>query len=387
MRVLCLVAIATLTVARAAHAGEDPNRLVLLDGALAISRPDEYWTLEFDESDPQTVVMIRSPDDKAEADVQVQRVPGASLDQLKQPIEQAVADKGEGFRKLSGRDIEIGGVAAYELGVAVTVEGEPYVATLLILKPRDTLYIVKCKAPAEDWERFEAQCDGLLGSFEVLDELRRRFVPTESYEERSIEGWIVRVNKELLSGGDEVGDEALKLLEAKLFEVRRAVPEEAWDKLRQVPIWLGVDDGHAPIAEYHPSRDWLEAHGYNPDKAQSVEIGNASLFLHASRDQPALVVHELAHAYLDRVLGYDHEGIRAAYRAAVDGGQYEKVLRIQGQEERAYALENEQEYFAEATEAFFGTNDFYPFVRAELQRHDPKLFKLLAEVWGVTLPD
>ena len=25
------------------------------------------------------------------------------------------------------------------------------------------------------------------------------------------------------------------------------------------------------------------------------------------------------------------------------------------------------EYFAEASEAFFGTNDFYPFVRAELR--------------------
>jgi hypothetical protein len=39
------------------------------------------------------------------------------------------------------------------------------------------------------------------------------------------------------------------------------------------------------------------------------------------------------------------------------------------------------EYFAEATEAFFGTNDFYPFVRAELLQHDPELFKLLETLW------
>ena len=38
------------------------------------------------------------------------------------------------------------------------------------------------------------------------------------------------------------------------------------------------------------------------------------------------------------------------------------------------------------TEAFFGTNDFYPFVRAELQAHDPTMFDLLCEVWSVNNP-
>ena len=28
-------------------------------------------------------------------------------------------------------------------------------------------------------------------------------------------------------------------------------------------------------------------------------------------------------------------------------------------------------YYAETSEAFFGTNDFYPYVRSELRRHDP----------------
>ena len=84
------------------------------------------------------------------------------------------------------------------------------------------------------------------------------------------------------------------------------------------------------------------------------------------------LVHELTHAYHDRVLSYDHGGISAAFRAAVEGGRYERVLRFNGREERAYALSNDQEYFAEGTEAFFGTNDWYPFVRAELLRHDPK---------------
>ncbi len=47
-----------------------------------------------------------------------------------------------------------------------------------------------------------------------------------------------------------------------------------------------------------------------------------------------------------------------------------------------YGLNNHKEYFAESTEAYFGVNDFYPFVRAELKEHDPKMFGVLEAVWG-----
>ena len=242
--------------------------------------------------------------------------------------------------------------------------------------------MVKCKSSAKEWRRVEPECDTVLASFELLSEQGRRFVPTVQYEKRSIEGWTIYVNKDLLADDTELGSKALRLLETKLYEVGRVVPDKAREVLRRVPIWLGVDDGHAPGAEYHPSHEWLREHGYNPDKAKSVEIGNASLFLRWSLDQPGMVLHELAHAYHHRVLG-DHAGLRAAFRAAVEGGRYETVLRVNGREERAYAIENDREYFAEGTEAFFGTNDYYPFVRAELLRHDPKLFEVLQEAWGV----
>ena len=45
-------------------------------------------------------------------------------------------------------------------------------------------------------------------------------------------------------------------------------------------------------------------------------------------------------------------------------------------------MSNISEYFAESTEAYFGVNDFYPFVRAELKEHDPAMFSLLEMVWG-----
>jgi hypothetical protein len=206
-------------------------------------------------------------------------------------------------------------------------------------------------------------------------------IPTSQYEIRTLEGWTVHVNRRLLREDSAVGPEALKLLAAKLHEIVRVVPEKPCAELRKVPLWLGVDDGPNDRAQYHPSPDWLRKHGFNPDKAKAVEIGNAARFLKTAIDQPSMVLHELAHAYHDRVLRFDHPEIRKAYDNAKAEGRYDSVLRITGVKERHYALTDPMEYFAEGTEAFLGTNDFYPFVRAELRQHDPKLFHLLEEIW------
>jgi hypothetical protein len=44
---------------------------------------------------------------------------------------------------------------------------------------------------------------------------------------------------------------------------------------------------------------------------------------------------------------------------------------------RAYAITNVREFFAETCESYFGMNDFFPFVRSELQSHDPESFALM----------
>jgi len=206
-------------------------------------------------------------------------------------------------------------------------------------------------------------------------------IPSTQYESQFVEGWTVHVNRILLRQEAGLGAEALKLLGMMLYGITRAVPEQPLQELRKVPIWLGVDDGPNDRAQYHPSPDWLREHHFNPEKAKSVEIGNARCFLKTARDQPSMLLHEMAHAYHDRVLTFQHAGIREAYREAKKSGTYDSVLRINGIKERHYALTDPQEYFAEGTEAFLGTNDFYPFVRAELRAHDPKLFHLMEDIW------
>jgi dipeptidyl-peptidase-4 len=99
---------------------------------------------------------------------------------------------------------------------------------------------------------------------------------------------------------------------------------------------------------------------------------------------PAVILHELAHAYHDQVLSFEEPEILKAYTDAMEKGIYEKSLLHTGETVKHYATTNHKEYFAEATEAYLYHNDFYPFVRAELKIHDPAAFAVMQKVWGKT---
>jgi dipeptidyl-peptidase-4 len=117
--------------------------------------------------------------------------------------------------------------------------------------------------------------------------------------------------------------------------------------------------------------------------AKKVHITRAATLLSRSQmlKHPAVVLHELAHGYHDQVLSFDDPRIIAVYEQAKQSGSYENVLLYTGKKVRHYGLTDHKEYFAEGTEAFFYRNDFYPFVRAELNEHDPALHDLLQEIW------
>ena len=213
-----------------------------------------------------------------------------------------------------------------------------------------------------------------------------KYEPTDRYEPRPVEGWTILVNKRFLADRPELADRSLTLLRFQLYQVARRLPPVAVEKLRTIRIWLEAEEPHHPCMAYHPDAGWLRDHGMNPDKARCVEIANARNFLSWTFDQPWMVLHELAHGYHDQILegGFRNAEVKAAFDRATEAGLYQSVLRIGGKEEKAYATTNPMEYFAEATEAFFGTNDFYPFVRPELKKHDPELFDLLGKLWGAS---
>lgn len=206
--------------------------------------------------------------------------------------------------------------------------------------------------------------------------------PTSVYREQKILGWRVLVNEKLLAETN-LCQRTLRLLEAQLAQITNVVPATAVQTLRDIPFWVERSSPVTKCAAYHESYQWLSTHGVNPDKTGGVEIGSPENFLAWSQDQPWMILHELAHGYHKRYLGDNHPGIKRCYEAAKASGKYNSVRYIRGGQQRHYALNNEKEYFAEATEAFFGKNDFQPFDRAELKEFDPEMYQLLFKLWNV----
>ena len=206
-----------------------------------------------------------------------------------------------------------------------------------------------------------------------------------SHATRNIEGWTVRVDDRLLHGdGAAVGERALKLLAARLVAITIVVPEKALAKLRAITIELDLNYGDLRAMQYHPDAGWLKENGYSEQLAKCVHIPEVEDFLSPEENlrMPWVVLHELAHGFHDQTIGFEEPRVTAAWRQFCDSGKYKSVLTTSGIMREHYGLTDPKEFFAEMTECYFGSNDFYPFVTGELKQAEPEIFALLADIWG-----
>jgi hypothetical protein len=145
-----------------------------------------------------------------------------------------------------------------------------------------------------------------------------------------IEGWTVLVDERLLAENKAATEKALGLLRGQLKEIVRVVPAPAVAKLREVTLWFSPEyAGVRPRAEYHPGAGWLRDNGRDPAMVKGVEFTDVKSFEAESRRMPNFTLHELAHAYHDRVLprGFNNAEIKTAFERAKAGKSYDKVER------------------------------------------------------------
>lgn len=208
------------------------------------------------------------------------------------------------------------------------------------------------------------------------------YIPSSACIEEKIEGFTVLISPEVAARSAQRQDLRAEL-EMQLLEISGLLPSSALEKLRKTRIWVEWKAKGGSAAEFHSSRVWLSANRYNPEKFNAVEINNVENFLAWSRQEHgSILLHELAHSYFAALPEYDRLLVDMAYSSALDTGRYDSVSYHDGSLVRAYALTDSSEYFAELTEAYFGLNDFYPFVRADISDHDPDGYAIMLRSWG-----
>ena len=202
---------------------------------------------------------------------------------------------------------------------------------------------------------------------------------------KDVEGWTIAVEPRLLADDNKaLADKCLVALANHLQRIKYILPEEKWKPLQKLPIRLELHNERLSSMQYHPSVSWLRANRHDPALAKHVHIPRARALIDRGMwaKHPYVILHELAHAYHDQVLSFENKDIIGAYEAMRREGIYEKVMLYTGRTVRHYGLNNHKEYFAESTEAYLGVNDFYPFVRAELEKHDPRMYRVMQKIWG-----
>ena len=231
-----------------------------------------------------------------------------------------------------------------------------------------------------------AETDDVLGQYwkissiaETSGPIETRIHPLSEFKRLSFSGFSVNLNPDLV--GKDTTNRAMDLVSADLEKFAKLLTPKQLDRLRKVPIWVQYRLDTEAGMWYHESKEWLSDNNYPVEMAKSVEIADVAGFIDSHDTEPFALLHELAHAYSDLYLSALHDQLINAYKNAEKSGKYDKVERVGSGIQRAYAMTNEKEYFAELTEAYFGRNDYYPFTRDELEAFDPKGFELMQAAW------
>lgn len=199
---------------------------------------------------------------------------------------------------------------------------------------------------------------------------------TAEYGYVKLQGHGVYISPEAMADKATM-NRVLALLNTDLQKIHELLPPAAIKAVEDVTFWVARND--PGMAMYYYGRNEAVA---NPDKRGGIAINDMRKYLSGAPYKPFLVLHELSHAYHDLVLGFDNSIVKWAFDLAVSGHRYESVRR-NGRLERAYALNDHKEYFAEISSAYWGRNDYFPHTRADLERFDPSGFAMIEKVWAV----
>ncbi len=209
----------------------------------------------------------------------------------------------------------------------------------------------------------------------------------DGYKRYTVEGFTVLVSHDVLKADvSKYEVKPIDVLHRELKTITKIMTPKQVDTLRKLVIWAEWDEateltngrnGSAVAVYYGGHQASLLAQGKHPLKAKTVTVLSTKGL--TEEHQPkrdsgrCVLLHELAHAVHDQLLGRDHAGIRAAFTQAMERKLYDK-----GQ----YISTNEAEFFAEVTSAYFDQLHHFPQTRDDLKKHDPVAHKLMEDIWG-----
>jgi len=221
------------------------------------------------------------------------------------------------------------------------------------------------------------------------------------YERQHVEGFVFFVER----GTMDCCEQLLSVIASDMAEVVRVLPVAAVELLRQkTAVWVnntfkyGHEERPSRGMCCHWSAEWLVPNGNIAEKEGCVECYAAQDWIDWRSTQPAMLLHELCHAFHMHSPSSVDAVISEAYQRCMASGRYDRgeymCDAIPATSEwcgtsgsKPYCAINKSEFFAESCEAFFSSsqfrNDFFPYVHAELKGFDPVAYNMVEKAFGV----
>jgi hypothetical protein len=208
------------------------------------------------------------------------------------------------------------------------------------------------------------------------------------YTPRLVEGFTVVLSDETMKHLDEpkFKKKPLEVLEQEFKAITAAMPAKNVKILQRLLFFVEWDErkrlsngvpGGAVAVYYGGHQLNMLAKGMPPLKAKNITV--LSMRSLTAEHQPevesgrCVLLHEIAHAVHDQLIGFENPTVFAAYRQARE----RKLV-----DPEAYAATNEAEFFAEMSCAYYDQLDYHPKTREALKKLDPVTYKIMEEAWG-----
>lgn len=231
-----------------------------------------------------------------------------------------------------------------------------------------------------------AVASDVIGFYASFDELFSTTTASiDDFYREDVRAFTVYVENTLKQDSPDEVETLLTLIAAHLAILENNISAEILMRLRTVNIWLTDNAcGHTAAYYHRKTADaWLERNGRPPEMAGSTEFCRVDHLVEGD-NLSGYLIHELAHGYHEHYLrdGFDNSIVLNAYDRQWPLRLYHNVLQADGDvDDEGHANSNAIEYFAHLSNKYLGTDGEYPFVSAELRRHDNYGWQLADAVW------
>lgn len=202
------------------------------------------------------------------------------------------------------------------------------------------------------------------------------------YSDTTIYDWKIKTNTTVIAADNSLHSKCITLLTAQLNKAQQVFPPTALPYLREMPIWVEMETPNNERIQYHRNRTWLSENGYDPAKANSIEV-TATEFVQYSQIDSNQIIRILILGYYTRMVGNNNPQLLLAYNNARSNDNYNSVIMKDGKSKNIFSFGTPYDYYLALSAAYFNVSRSKPKTREELKAIDPIGYDKIEVLWRV----